>query len=158
MFGIDVAGVILAAAEGCHLCKWLLDDEWIHRSIFVERKSASLKVSTNHKHRGLRDVLQDAHEEWTMLNGDLPSSRLENTLRYLINNKGGQLDNLVLGAHPHYGFAWDLLELQCFVWYDQAADNIVYRSRHGFSVFSNPGKSEAFFIAFGNTTSCIYMF
>ena len=123
--------IFAGATDGCSFCKWLLDTEWIHRSVTIEE---TYRHATNVR-PGYERVVDALAESSICIDDYLPPPDPANTLsKYYANNKKEGMDDLTLVCtfEQH-------MDIRLFGLWDMKKKHIVYRTRHGFSVFTSPG-------------------
>ena len=129
-FNFATSDIITAEADGCSFCKWLLDTEWVHRSSLVNEVFSNSNVPEGDSgYRVIAAVAEASirHDQW------LPPSNPANTLRkYLLDDHEASNDlKLICFYHE--------TEVKFFALWNGEKKHIVYRTRHGFSVFTPPG-------------------
>jgi hypothetical protein len=140
-FSFGVPWILQAATEGCAFCDWLLDDQWIHRSGTVNRYISIIGPTPPPD-----DPSREAHdaiiEAAIQVDPEFPAANPNNSLRHLIKGDRKIFENLTLAAEAHNGpgALIDIIELRSFILWDSSAEHVVYRSRHGFNVFTTSGK------------------
>jgi hypothetical protein len=125
-----------AAEEGCTLSRWILDSECIHHSQMADM------LPEDHPNQEVLKVLKDRA---VYIDDFLGPSRPENTLRQQAESQSGKLDNFLLLAVTHHnpGYPLDISDIQFFGLCNPQTRQIIYRTRHGFKVIANSGKSLA---------------
>jgi hypothetical protein len=134
-FNFTYQNIIEGAADDCSLCKWLLETEWIHRSATVDEY---YNVSGKNIKPGYEKVLDALAESSIRHDYYLPAPNPENILsKYYTGNGNDDMDNLrlVCTFREH-------MDIQLFGLWDMDKGHLVYRTRHGFSIFAVPGKSS----------------
>lgn len=123
--------IVAGATDGCSFCKWLLDTEWIHRSVTVDE---TYRHAT-HVKPGFQSFIDAMAESSIRMDFYLPPPNPANTLRkYYTENRKENMDDLTLVCtfEKH-------MDIRLFGLWDLKKRHLVYRTRYGFSVFTSPG-------------------
>ncbi len=124
--------IVAGAVDGCSLCEWLLDQEWIHRDATVREILPRTHHAPGTAGYGVLAAVAEAsirQDEW------MPPPQPTNTLRKICSEDGGApFDNMRLACFFHD------YEIRFFGLWDPTRHHMVYRTRHGFSVFTEPGR------------------
>jgi hypothetical protein len=122
--------ITVGATDGCCFCKWLLDTEWIHRSVTVNE---TYRHATNVK-PGYEIVIDALAESSIRIDDYLPPPDPANTLsKYYADNKKDMDDLTLVCTFENH------MDIRLFGLWDLNKQHLVYRTRHGFSVFTSPG-------------------
>jgi hypothetical protein len=130
-FNFTTSDIIAGDADGCSLCTWLLNEEWIHRSAIVDPVFTETRV-----HAGYEAVLAAVAEASIRIDEKMPPTNPDNTLRRFYAQTGAEeMVNLRLAY-----FCNDNLVIKFFGLWNTVARHMVCRSRSGFNFFASPGK------------------
>lgn len=133
----SVPEIVSAALDGCSFCTYLMDEKWIHRRSIVEQTSSWHddigRISNIAGSSRVIDLFTKG-----LICGDestLPSSPANTLRRIIAEDEPHRLETLRLAIFLHD------CEIKFFGLWDTDARHIAYRTRGGFSVFTEPGKS-----------------
>ena len=133
-FQYNIPNILVAAGDNCRFFQWLLDEEWIHRSVVVDKVYSESNLPEDDIFRSVLDAVAEAS---IRINEQLPPPNPGNTLRrFAEEHKGGQLNGLRLAC-----FLYSKLYIRFFGLWDPIVKHMVYRTRHGFNVFTPSGRS-----------------
>ncbi len=131
-FDFFTPDILAGALDGCSLCEWLLDEEWIHRDATVKEVLSRTHHAPGTSGYGVVAAVAEAsirQNEW------MPPRHPTNTLRSMLSQDGDvPRGNLRLACFLHD------FEIRFFGLWDPSRHHMVHRTRHGFSVFTEPGK------------------
>jgi hypothetical protein len=138
-FNFTASDIVAGDADGCFLCTWLLDEEWIHRSAVVDPLFKETRVAA-----GFEAVLAAVAEASMRIDERMPPMNPDKTLRRFYAQRGAEgMVDLRLAY-----FCNDNLVIKFFGLWNTVARHMVYRSRGGFSFFASPGKMSLVFKCF----------
>jgi hypothetical protein len=78
-FQCHISNILVAAMDNCGFCRWLLDEEWIHRSGLVDKVYAESNLPEDDIFRSVIDAVAEAS---IRINERLPPPNPRNTLRH----------------------------------------------------------------------------
>ncbi|KAK4455314.1 hypothetical protein QBC34DRAFT_481428 [Podospora aff. communis PSN243] len=145
LFDVTFADLCAGAALGCQLFDWILDDECISRETIhsLARKDG---IPIDDPENKIGSAFRDSSlwvGKW------LPEPCPENTLASILPSVGDSLDQCRLWASTYQG-SGNPLDIEFFQFlglWDPATQKIVYRTRHGFQIFTRSDDAAAYSIS-----------
>lgn len=135
LFDVTFGELCTGAAAGCQLFNWIMGDEWISRETIHDllRRHMIIDDPNNGVGWSFRDASLWIEE---CLGEPCP----ENTLNKIRPSLGDSSNQCLLWASTHQstGNPLDIEFIEFFGLWDPVTQKIVYRTRHGFQVFSQP--------------------
>ena len=126
------ADIIAGDSDGCSLCTWLLDEEWVSRGAMTDDRHKNINP-----YPGFENVFAAVIDASIRMDDWLPAPNPANTLRRLIASKG--TENMAHMTLAH--FCNDKMVIKFFGLWDNRDGRMIYRSRCGYSFYALPGTS-----------------